>query len=292
MDPHSGWTGWLDDFVSSGDRLRYALVLLEQPGFWQRHFSTGCRPTAEYSITNLTGTMHHLWAPMTSSPLFGVTLTVLSYAIGLAVQRACKGAAVANPVLIAILLVAGLLKATGTSYQTYFVGGQFIHFLLGPATVALAVPLVKNLEYLKRNLLGVVLAVTAGSLVSAFSGFALVELCGGTRQVALSMAPKAVTSPIAMDVAQVVGGIPALSAILAISSGIFVATFIQPLLRWVKTKDAQVFGLAAGNVGSGIGAAHAIRLNEIAGAFASVAIAFNGLLTALAVPLLIHFWPH
>jgi putative effector of murein hydrolase len=292
MGPNSGWTGWLDDFVPFGDRLRHALVFLERPEFRQRHFGPGRRPSAEYSITDLTETMHHLWAQIASSPLFGVTLTVLSYAIGVAIQRACKGAAVANPVLIAILLIAGLLKATGTSYQAYFAGGQFIHFLLGPATVALAVPLVKNLDHLKRNLLGVLLAVTTGSLVSAFSGFALVELCGGTRQVALSMAPKAVTSPIAIDVAQAVGGIPALSAILAISSGIFVATFIQPLLHWIKSKDAQVFGLAAGNVGSGIGAAHAIRLNEIAGAFASVAIALNGLLTALAVPLLVNLWPH
>jgi putative effector of murein hydrolase len=214
-----------------------------------------------------------------------VTLTVLVYTIGLAIQRACRGAAVANPVLISILVISCLLKATGTSYQTYFAGGQFIHFLLGPATVALAVPLVKNLEHLKRNLLG----VTIGSLVSIVSGFALVELCGGTRQVALSMAPKAVTSPIAIDVAQAVGGIPALSAILAITSGIVVATFIQPLLPWVKTGDAHVFGLAAGNVGSGIGAAQAIRFNELAGAFASVAIALNGLLTALVVPVLVNW---
>jgi putative effector of murein hydrolase len=233
--------------------------------------------------------MHHLWTLITPSPLFGVTLTVLVYTIGLAIQRACRGAAVANPVLISILVISCLLKATGTSYQTYFAGGQFIHFLLGPATVALAVPLVKNLEHLKRNLLGVVLGVTIGSLVSIVSGFALVELCGGTRQVALSMAPKAVTSPIAIDVAQAVGGIPALSAILAITSGIVVATFIQPLLPWVKIGDAHVFGLAAGNVGSGIGAAQAIRFNELAGAFASVAIALNGLLTALVVPVLVNW---
>ena len=240
---------------------------------------------------NMTEIVHNVWTQITPTPLFGVTLTVLSYAIGLAIQRACRGAAVVNPVLISILLIASILKATGTSYQTYFAGGQFIHFLLGPATVALAVPLVINLEHLKRNLLGVVLAVTSGSLVSLFCGITLVELCGGTRQVALSMAPKAVTSPIAIDVAQTVGGIPALAAVLAISSGILVAILIQPLLPWIKTKDAHVFGLAAGTVGSGIGAAHAIQFHEIAGAFAGVAIALNGLLTALVVPLLVNFWP-
>jgi putative effector of murein hydrolase len=206
----------------------------------------------------------------TPTPLFGVTLTVLSYAIGLAIQRACRGAAVVNPVLISILLIACILKATGTSYQTHFAGGQFIHFLLGPATVALAVPVVENLEHLKRSWLGVVLAVTTGSLVSIISGIALVELCGGSRQVALSIAPKAVTSPIAIEVAQTVRGIPALTAVLAISSGILVAMFIQRLLPWAKTKDAQVFGLTAGTVGSGIGAAHALGFHEIAGAFAGL----------------------
>jgi putative effector of murein hydrolase len=106
--------------------------------------------------------MQYVWTQVTPTALFGVTLTVLSYAGGLALQRACGGAAVVNPVLIAILLVASILKATGTSYQTYFAGGQLIHFLLGPATVALAVPVVKNLEHLKRTWLGVVPAVTTG----------------------------------------------------------------------------------------------------------------------------------
>jgi putative effector of murein hydrolase len=105
------------------------------------------------------------------------------------------------------------------------------------------------------------------------------------------MAPKAVTSPIAIEVAQTVGGIPALTAALAISSGILAAMFIQRLLPWAKTEDAHVFGLAVGNVGSGIGAAHALGFHEIAGAFAGLAIALNGLLTALVVPLLVNFWP-
>ena len=240
---------------------------------------------------NITQILHSVWTQITPTPLFGVALTVLSYAVGLAIQRACRGAAVANPVLISILLIALILKATGTSYQTYFAGGQFINFLLGPATVALAVPAIKNWEHLKRNLLGVLLAVATGSLVSVFTGIALVKLCGGSRQVALSMAPKAVTSPIAIEVAQTVGGIPALTAVLAISSGILVAILIQPLLPWVKAHHAHVFGLAAGTVGSGIGAAHAIQFHEIAGAFAGIAIALNGLLTALVVPLLVYYWP-
>jgi len=132
---------------------------------------------------------------------------------------ACRGAALANPVLISILLIGGILGITATPYRTYFAGAQLIHFLLGPATVALAVPLVRNFGHLRRSLPGVALALTAGSLVSAIAGIALVEICGGSRAAALSMAPKAVTTPVAIEVTQTVGGIPSLAAVLAIAGG-------------------------------------------------------------------------
>ena len=239
-----------------------------------------------------TSALHDLWVQLTPTPLFGLTLTILSYLVGHAIQRACRGAALANPVLISILLIGGILGITGTPYRTYFAGAQLIHFLLGPATVALAVPLVRNLGHLRRSLPGIAPALTAGSLVSAIGGITLVEICGGSRAAALSMAPKAVTTPIAIEVTQTVGGIPSLGAVLAIASGVLVAISIQSLLRWAKITDWRAFGLAAGTVGSGIGAAHAISFDEIAGAFAALAIGLNGLLTALMVPTLVHFWPH
>jgi len=175
-------------------------------------------------------------------------------------------------VLISILLIGGILGITGTPYRTYFASAQLIHFLLGPATVALAVPLVRNLGHLRRSLPGVALALTAGSLVSAIGGIALVEICGGSRAAALSMAPKAVTTPIAIEVTQTVGGIPSLAAVLAIAGGVLVAISIQSLLKWAKITDWRAFGLAAGTAGSGIGAAHAISFDEIAGTFAALAI--------------------
>jgi putative effector of murein hydrolase len=239
-----------------------------------------------------TSALHDLWVQLTATPLFGLTLTILSYSIGRAIQRACRGATLANPVLISILLTGGVLGITGIPYKTYFVSAQLIHFLLGPATVALAVPLVRNLADLRRDLPGIALALTAGSLVSAVGGIALVEICGGSRATALSMAPKAVTTPIAIEVTQTVGGIPSLTAVLAIASGVLVAISIQSLLRRAKITDWRAFGLAAGTVGSGVGAAHAISLNERAGAFAALAIGLNGLLTTLTVPMLVHFWPY
>jgi putative effector of murein hydrolase len=106
------------------------------------------------------------------------------------------------------------------------------------------------------------------------------------------MAPKAVTTPIAIQVTQTVGEIPSLAAVLAIAGGVLVAISIQSLLKWAKITDWRAFGLAAGTAGSGIGAAHAISFDEIAGAFAALAVGLNGLLTALIVPTLVHLWPH
>jgi putative effector of murein hydrolase len=235
--------------------------------------------------------MVHFSGELFRTPGFGVTLTICSYMIGVVIQKACRGASVANPVLIAMLLVAGFLNISGTSYQAYYESTQPITFLLGPATVALAVPLIKNLGHLRGRIIGIFLALTAGSVVSVLSGIGLVAICGGSRAVAFSMAPKAVTTPIAINIAQTTGGIPSLCAVFAISGGILVAISIRWLLDWTRITDVRVFGFAAGAAGSGIGAAHALSLCDLAGAFAALAVGFNGLLTPLIVPALEHFWP-
>jgi putative effector of murein hydrolase len=235
--------------------------------------------------------MVHFSGELFRTPGFGVTLTICSYMIGVVIQKACRGASAANPVLIAVLLVAGFLNISGTSYQAYYESTQPITFLLGPATVALAVPLIKNLGHLRGRIIGIFLALTAGSVVSVLSGIGLVAICGGSRAVAFSMAPKAVTTPIAINIAQTTGGIPSLCAVFAISGGILVAISIRWLLDWTRITDVRVFGFAAGAAGSGIGAAHALSLCDLAGAFAALAVGFNGLLTPLIVPALEHFWP-
>jgi putative effector of murein hydrolase len=207
------------------------------------------------------------------------------------VQKLCRHSPVANPVLIAIVLVAILLVITDTPYDEYFAGAQFIHFLLGPATVALAIPLALNAAHIKSRLRGVGLALIAGAITTTISGVVVVWMLGGDRSVAFSMAPKSVTTPIAMAVAQEVGGVPALTAALAIAGGIFAAAIGQTVLRWLRVDDWRAHGLAAGVAGSGVAAAQVAPLNGLAAAFAAVGIALNGLLTALIVPLLAYLWP-
>jgi putative effector of murein hydrolase len=220
-----------------------------------------------------------------------LTLTVAAFAVGQAVQRLCRKSPIANPVLIAIVLIVAVLRITGTPYSEYFAGAQFINFLLGPATVALAVPLALNAEHIRRSWRGLGLALLAGSITSTVSGVVIVWLLDGGRDVALSMAPKAVTTPIAMAVSQEVGGVPALTAALAIAGGIVAAVIGQTVLRWFRIDDWRSHGLAAGVAGSGIAAAQVAPLNGLAAAFAAIGIGLNGLVTALVVPLLAIVWP-
>jgi putative effector of murein hydrolase len=232
-----------------------------------------------------------VWNDLIRSPALGITVTVSSYLAGHAIQKVFRSSSLANPVLIAILLVAGFLHITGTSYQTYYESTQLLIFLLGPATVAFAVPLIKNIEHVKGRLWRISLALTAGSLLSAVAGVGLVLMCGGSRAVAFSMAPKAVTTPIAINIAQAAGGIASLSAALAISGGILVAISINWIFRLAGIKDVRTYGFAAGTAGSGIGAAHALSFCELAGAFGALAVGFNGLITPLIVLALAHIWP-
>jgi putative effector of murein hydrolase len=232
----------------------------------------------------------HVWTPLATTPLLWLVVTIAAYVMGRLVQRACRDTPFANPVLIAILLVAAVLLATGTSYRTYFAGAQFIHFLLGPAIIALAVPIAKNLHYLRSNLHSIGLALLAGSVTSIVSGIAIVWVLGGSRLVALSMAPKAVTTPIAMAVSQQIGGVPALTAVLAILGGIVAAVVGEQMLHSLQVRDWRAHGLAAGVAGSAVAAAQVAPRDELGAAFAALGIGLNGVLTALLAPLLVSLW--
>jgi predicted murein hydrolase (TIGR00659 family) len=232
-----------------------------------------------------------LWTPLALSPLLWLVITLAAFLGARRLQRICGGSPLVNPVLVAMLAVGTIVAATGTPYQTYFSGAQFINFLLGPATVALAVPLARNLHHVRRSLHGIGLALLAGSVTSIVTGIGLVWLLGGSRAVALSMAPKAVTTPIAMAVSETIGGIPSLTAALAIVGGILAAIIGQRALNRMRIDDWRAHGLAAGVAGSGVAAAQVARLDGVAAAFAALGIALNGLLTALIVPLVPLIWP-
>jgi putative effector of murein hydrolase len=236
------------------------------------------------------GAVASAWTMLAGQPWLWLALTLAAYMAGQRIQRRLHGAPMANPVLLAVAMLMVLLTVTHTPYATYFAATQWLQFLLGPATVALAVPLVLNLHHVRSSLRSVLPALLAGSMTSALSGLAVVWLFGGTRALALSMATKAVTTPIAMAIAQEVGGMPALTAALAIAGGIYVGIIGRKVLRWMRIEDWRVHGLAAGVAGSGVAAAEVAPLSALAAAFAAIGVGVNGLLTTLVVPFLAHIW--
>lgn len=232
-------------------------------------------------------TLGEIWVYLSASPLLGLTMTLLAYQGAVWINRRFGGHPLANPVLIAVAVLVTLLWATGTSYQTYFDGAQFVHFLLGPATVALAIPLYAQLERLKRMAAPLLIALLAGSLTAAFSAVLIGKLLGASDATLISLAPKSVTTPIAMGIAERLGGLPSLTAVLVILTGILGAIGAQGLYAWMKCRDPAVQGFAMGVASHGIGTARAFQISEQAGAFSALAMGLNGLLTATLLPVLL-----
>jgi len=232
----------------------------------------------------MTPQFEEIWVYLSASPLLGLTMTLLAYQAAFQVYRRLGFHPLANPVLIAVALLASLLLLTGTPYQTYFDGAQFVHFLLGPATVALAIPLYAQWPKLKALAAPLTLALITGSLTAALSAWGIGALLGASRESLMSLAPKSVTTPIAMAVAERLGGLPSLTAVLVISTGILGAVCARSLFRWLRIDDHAVRGFAIGIASHGIGTARAFQVSEQAGAFAALAMGLNGLLTALSLP--------
>lgn len=234
----------------------------------------------------MTRDLHEIWVYLSASPLLGLTVTLVAYQAGYWLYRKSGHNPLVNPVLIAVVALVALLKLTGTDYLTYFEGAQFVHFLLGPATVALAVPLFQQLQQLRKSLLAIVISVTAGSLTAAVSAVAFAWALGASRETLLSLAPKSVTTPIAMGIAEKIGGLPSLTAVLVILTGMTGAMFTTYMLNLLGVKDWRARGLAIGVASHGIGTARAILVHPLAGAFAGLAMGLNGIATALLLPLL------
>ena len=232
--------------------------------------------------------LHQIWVYLSANPLAGLTLTLVAYQCGLWLFEKLGRRPVLNPVLIAVVLIAGVLSLSGIDYRTYFDGAQFVHFLLGPATVALAVPLYNQFQEVRRSALALVVALLVGSAASALSAVALVWVFGGSAATILSMAPKSVTSPIAMGVSEQIGGLPSLTAVFVIITGIVAASLGTWVLNLVRVKDWRARGFGMGVAAHGIGTARALQVNEMAGAFAGLGMGLNGLATALLLPTLYH----
>ena len=227
-----------------------------------------------------------IWVYLAREPLAALTATLLAWLGALRLQRACGRHALANPVLFAVTLLAVGLLATGIDYRSYFEGAQFVHFLLGPATVALAVPLYRQWPVVRRAAGVAAVSVIAGGVFSAGVGVAIALALRAAPEVTASLAPRSVTTPVAMGIAERIGGLPSLTAALVISSGITGAALGPLVLDWVRVRDMRARGLAIGTAAHGIGTARALSVSAAAGAFSGLAMGLNALASALLLPLL------
>jgi predicted murein hydrolase (TIGR00659 family) len=226
-----------------------------------------------------------LWVYLSQSPLLWLTVTLLVYAIADAASLATHRHPLANPVLHSMWIIGGFLLLTGTSYTTYFGGAQFVHFLLGPATVALAVPLYENRRVALAAILPMLAALAVGSVTAIVSVVWLAEAAGLPRNVVVSLAPKSVTAAVAMGISESQHADPSLTAVAVILTGIMGAMIVTPLMNRIGTRDLRARGFAAGIAAHGIGTARAFQVDAVAGVFASIAMSLNALVTSLLVPL-------
>ena len=231
-----------------------------------------------------------IWAYLTQGPLLWLTATLAAYAFGTTVFRLSRGQSWANPVLIAVVLLGLLLTATGTPYATYFEGAQFVHFLLGPATVCLALPMHDNLPRMRAAALPILAGLAAGSLVAVASALAIARAFGLGGEVMASLVPKSTTAPVALGIAERLGGQPTLTAVLVLTTGIFGAMVVTPLFNALGFRDWRARGLAVGTAAHGIGTARALQVNPTAGAFAGIGMGLNAVLTAILAPLILRLF--
>jgi putative effector of murein hydrolase len=229
--------------------------------------------------------IHEIWVYLSGSPLLALILTLAAYHAGtLAYERSGRHP-LANPVLIAVVLVAAAIVAMDMPYATYFEGAQFVHFLLGTATVALAVPIYKGLGALRGRMLPLLAALAAGGAVSIASAVGIALLLGADRAIVGALWVKSVTAPIAMGVAERIGVSPTLTAVFAVSTGILGAMLARFVLDVVGSKAWWQRGFALGVASHGIGTSRAFSVSEEAGTYASLAMGLHGVLGALAIPL-------
>jgi predicted murein hydrolase (TIGR00659 family) len=229
--------------------------------------------------------VHLTWASLAERPILETGATVFAFLLATHIARWGGNHPMLNPTLLAIVLIAVGLEATGISYETYLRGTDPIHFMLGPAVVLLAVPLFRQTATIRASGRLIAVGLAVGLPVGIVSAVGIAWLLGATPQTILSLAPKSVTAGIAVGVSEQIGGLQNLTIVLVIMTGITGAVLGPMIARLAGVNDPRVVGLTMGIASHGIGTARALQINEVAGAFSSLGMGLNGVLTAILLPL-------
>lgn len=231
-----------------------------------------------------------IWVYLSGSPLLALVLTLGAYLLGLTLYERSERNPLANPVLIAVILVACSIQWLDMPYTKYFEGAQFVHFLLGTATVSLAIPIYKGFASLKGRVGILVLSLFAGGITSAFSAVAMARWLGIDEALVRGLVAKSVTAPIAMGIAERVQASPTLTAIFAVSTGILGAVLGRFVLDALRVKQWWQRGFSLGVAAHGIGTSRAFSVHPEAGAYASLGMGLHGILGAALIPYAVAWW--
>ena len=221
-----------------------------------------------------------------STPLFGILLTLIAFECGVAIHKKFSHTLV-NPLLIANVLIIGFLCATGISYDTYKVGGDYISFFLGPVTVVLAVPLYKQIQHLKKHWFPILTGICVGSLTSILCVIATSRLFHLSETLMLSIVPKSITIPMGSVVSEQIGGIPSITIIAITVTGITGAVTAPIVCKYCRIKDPVAQGVGIGTASHALGTSTAMTMGEIQGAMSSLSIGVAGVFTAFVAPILL-----
>jgi len=232
-----------------------------------------------------------IWVYLSASPLFALLLTLAAYEAGVTIYERLDRHPLANPVAIAVVAVALVISLIDMPYPKYFEGAQFIHFLLGTATVALAVPIYQCWDALKGKVLPLAVSLLCGGAVSVISAVGIAYLFGADLTIQKAMIAKSVTAPIAMGVAERIGASPTLTAVFAVTTGVLGAIVARYVLDAMRLTEWWQRGFAIGVASHGIGTSRALSVNAEAGAFAGLAMGLHGIAGAVLLPLLPRLLP-
>lgn len=224
---------------------------------------------------------------ITTTPLVWLILTIGSYKLGIIIYERFNKHTLLQPIIIAYAIIMSTLFITGASYEEYFKGVEIIHFFLGPATVALALPLYKNLQPIKSLFVPIMLTLFVAGTLSIIIAVGILYLMGANLEVILSMTTKSITAPIAIITSEQIGAIPSLAVGFVIITGIIGALIATALFKLIKIKHDSSKGFALGVISHGIGTARAIEISEKAAAFSALAMGLTGIFTAILLPLVI-----
>jgi putative effector of murein hydrolase len=231
--------------------------------------------------------IHEIWVYLSGTPLFALVLTLAAYSLGLAIYEKSDKNPLANPVLIALVLVATTLTLGEIPYAQYFEGAQFVHFLLGTATVSLAIPIFKGWSSLKGRMRVLVVAMAAGGLTSLGVAVGVLMLMGADVSLMQGMYAKSVTAPIAMGIAERINASPTLTAVFAVTTGVLGAVLGRFVLNVLRVSAWWQRGFALGVAAHGIGTSRAFSVHTVAGAYASLGMGLHGVVSAVVLPLVL-----